>query len=75
MLNSTVIHVEGVFLGTAIMTADREGFRFYATHESVQELHDTILPDVDLLAERARRLFGSRKAKTPQVLATAPTAA
>lgn len=71
MLSSKVIHVDGVFLGTAIMTDARAVFRFYATHDTVRELHGLSMPDVSLLTERARRLFKNRR----PVLAPALTAA
>nr|WP_294914507.1 hypothetical protein [uncultured Neokomagataea sp.] len=71
MLSSKVIHVDGVFLGTAIMADAGAVFRFYATHDTVRELHGISMPDLSLLVERARRLFKNRR----PVLSPVPSAA
>jgi len=61
MLNSKVIHVNGVFLGTAIMNRGMDTLRFYATHESVRALHNTCMPDLLALYCQARRLFNNSR--------------
>ncbi|AFW01060.1 hypothetical protein Gbth_025_050 [Gluconobacter thailandicus F149-1 = NBRC 100600] len=61
MLNSKVIHVNGVFLGTAIMNSSMSTLRFYATHESVRALHNACMPDLLALYCQVRRLFNSSR--------------
>ncbi|MDG6093852.1 hypothetical protein LOC54_01775 [Acetobacter sp. AN02] len=40
MSESYVIEVDGIFLGTALCVPQENGrVRFYATHESVRDLH------------------------------------
>ncbi|EHH68237.1 hypothetical protein [Gluconobacter morbifer] len=57
MMSSKVIHVDGVFLGTAIVCDGLNTLRFYATHESVRVLHNACMPDLLALYAQVRRLF------------------
>ncbi|WP_049762973.1 hypothetical protein [Gluconacetobacter diazotrophicus] len=49
MLNSTIIEIDGIFLGTAILVAGSRLLRFYAVHDSVRALHNQVLPDLAAL--------------------------
>ncbi|QDH17115.1 hypothetical protein [Swingsia samuiensis] len=57
MLKSKVIHIDGVFLGTAIEGANEQAIRFYAAHESVKALHNTYMPDLLALYCQVKLLF------------------
>ncbi|MBB2201744.1 hypothetical protein [Gluconacetobacter tumulisoli] len=57
LLDSTIIEVDGVFLGTAILFAGGRLLRFYAVHDSVRALHDQILPDLDSLRRKVGQHF------------------
>ncbi|MFT8716595.1 MULTISPECIES: hypothetical protein [Gluconobacter] len=67
MLSSKVIHVDGVFLGTAIMSGSLNTLRFYATHESVRALHNACMPDFGALYAQVRSLFNRSRLLTPKV--------
>ncbi|PYD49211.1 hypothetical protein NJLHNGOC_08860 [Novacetimonas cocois] len=62
MLESTIIEIDGIFVGTAIVLANVAGRRFYATHDRVRALHNAVLPDLGSLRRRVARLF---RATTP----------
>ncbi|PHY92947.1 hypothetical protein CSR02_14175 [Acetobacter pomorum] len=47
MLESQIIEVNGTFLGTIILEADRSTRRFYAAHESVKSLHNSKFAQTD----------------------------
>lgn len=47
MLESQIIEVNGTFLGTVILEADRSTRRFYAAHESVKSLHNSRFTQTD----------------------------
>ena len=67
MLSSKVIHVDGVFLGAAILQEGLNTLRFYAAHESVRALHNACLPNLAALHTQVRRLFDmSRSRLMPQ---------
>ncbi|EHH68755.1 hypothetical protein [Gluconobacter morbifer] len=55
MLGSTVIEINGVFLGVAILVSASGVRRFYAAHESVRALHNEILPDLAVLRHQVAR--------------------
>ncbi|ACI50606.1 conserved hypothetical protein [Gluconacetobacter diazotrophicus PA1 5] len=57
MLNSTIIEVDGIFLGAAIVLDGLGGRRFYATHDSVRSLHNQTLPDLVVLTHRVAQQF------------------
>ncbi|GBQ16588.1 hypothetical protein AA16663_2461 [Komagataeibacter rhaeticus DSM 16663] len=38
-----------MFVGAAIITGIATSLRFYATHESVRSLHNTLMPDLAAL--------------------------
>ena len=67
MLSSKVIHVDGVFLGTAIVSASLNSLRFYATHESVRALHNACMPDFGALYAQVKSLFNRSRLLTPKV--------
>ena len=54
MLGSTVIEINGVFLGSAILVSESGTRRFYAAHDSVRALHNELLPDLGALKQRVR---------------------
>ncbi|WP_323991606.1 hypothetical protein [Nguyenibacter sp. L1] len=61
MLNSTIIEIDGIFLGAAILLDGPGARRFYAAHDSVRSLHNEILPDLTALTHLvARQFHGSR---------------
>ncbi len=47
MLKSQIVEVNGTFLGTIILEADRSTRRFYAAHESVKSLHNSKFTQTD----------------------------
>ncbi|GBR71145.1 hypothetical protein [Gluconobacter kanchanaburiensis] len=66
MLSSRVIHVDGVFLGTAIMSGGLNALRFYATHESVRALHNACMPDFGVLYDQVKKLFNRNRLLSPK---------
>lgn len=54
MLGSTIIEINGVFLGAAILVSTSGTRRFYAAHDSVRALHNELLPDLVALQQRIR---------------------
>jgi len=54
MLGSTIIEINGVFLGAAILVSESGTRRFYAAHDSVRALHNELLPDLVALQQRIR---------------------
>ncbi|MFT8808291.1 hypothetical protein [Gluconobacter sp.] len=67
MLSSKVIHVDGVFLGAAIMSESLNTLRFYATHESVRTLHNACMTDFGALYAQVRSLFNRSRLLTPRL--------
>ena len=57
MFESKIIEVDGVFVGAAIITGIASSLRFYAAHDSVRSLHNTILPDLVALKQRVTTTF------------------
>lgn len=49
MLGSTVIEINGIFLGVAILVSATGARRFYAAHDSVRGLHNQTLTDLSAL--------------------------
>ncbi|WP_240161821.1 hypothetical protein [Gluconacetobacter azotocaptans] len=64
MLESTIIEIDGVFLGTAVLFASGL-LRFHAVHDSVRALHNQLLPDLDSLRHKVGLHF--RKVRHPPV--------
>lgn len=62
MRSSKIIEIDGVFLGTAIQISGEQGQRFYAAHESVRALHNTIRPDMAMLARQVAQTFRQNQA-------------
>lgn len=52
MLESRIVEVDGTFVGTLIIEADRVTQRFYATHDSVRAFHNRTLQGGDDLPVR-----------------------
>ncbi|QDH16694.1 hypothetical protein [Swingsia samuiensis] len=52
MLGSTVVEIDGVFLGVAIIVNQTGTRRFYAAHDCVRSLHNKTIPDIDLLKQQ-----------------------
>lgn len=62
MLESKIIEIDGVFLGTAIQVQGVGGRRFYAAHESVRALHNAVEPDFAVLARHVAQQFHRNRA-------------
>ncbi|MBY4640870.1 hypothetical protein K6L44_12950 [Gluconacetobacter entanii] len=65
MLESTIIEIDGIFVGTAIVLTNVVGRRFYATHDSVRALHNVVLPDLSSLRRRVTSLFRAAARPAP----------
>ena len=52
MLGSTVIEINGIFVGVAILVSTTGARRFYAAHESVRALHNETVADLSALRRR-----------------------
>ena len=63
MRESSIIEIDGTFLGAAILEADYTKSRFYAAHESVRPLHQHIFDNIDELRRMATVGF-RRRAKS-----------
>ncbi|GAB6966689.1 hypothetical protein JCM25156A_07260 [Komagataeibacter kakiaceti JCM 25156] len=57
MLESHIVEIDGTFLGTVILEADRETRRFYAAHDSVRAFHNQTLRGQDDLTRQVTRLY------------------
>ncbi|GAO00100.1 MULTISPECIES: hypothetical protein [Komagataeibacter] len=57
MLESRIIEIDGTFLGTVILEADRQTRRFYATHDSVRAFHNRTLHGSDDVTRQVARLY------------------
>ncbi|RFD19799.1 hypothetical protein DY926_09230 [Komagataeibacter melaceti] len=57
MLESHIVEIDGTFLGTVILEADRETRRFYAAHDSVRAFHNRTLRAQDELTRQVARLY------------------
>ncbi|ATJ89770.1 hypothetical protein GC248_10580 [Acetobacter senegalensis] len=57
MLDSKIIEIDGIFLGTAIQVKGLGGRRFYAAHESVRALHNAVKPDLAVMAQLVASQF------------------
>ena len=66
MLASKIIEIDGVFLGTAIVSSTSAGLRFYAAHESVRTLHNVIETDLAGLSLQVAHQF--RRHRTAQLV-------
>ncbi|KAA8391002.1 hypothetical protein FOH24_02685 [Acetobacter tropicalis] len=67
MLDSKIIEIDGVFLGTAIQVKGHGGRRFYAAHESVRVLHNAVKPDLAVMARVVASQF--RKSRVERLAA------
>lgn len=57
MLKSTIIEVDGIFVGAAILVDGFAARRFYAAHDKVRSLHNATLPDLAVLMRTVTRQF------------------
>ncbi|ATU73168.1 hypothetical protein SXCC_02141 [Gluconacetobacter sp. SXCC-1] len=57
MLESRIVEVDGTFVGTVIVEADRVTRRFYAAHDSVRAFHNRTLRSADDLTHQVARLY------------------
>ncbi|MBB2200908.1 hypothetical protein [Gluconacetobacter tumulisoli] len=62
MQTSTIIEIDGIFLGAAILL-DGPARRFYAAHDSVRSLHNETLPDLAALTRRVAQQFQCSRAR------------
>ncbi|PAL21139.1 hypothetical protein [Acetobacter syzygii] len=63
MFESRIIEINGTFVGTIILEEDRQTRRFYATHESVQSLHNKRYPSGQDLRTLVIRKFKTTSAQ------------
>ncbi|TLU74275.1 hypothetical protein [Lichenicoccus roseus] len=66
MLESSVVEVDGVFVGAAILHARTMRCSFFATHERVRALHGCTMPDLDAVRRRAAEQFRAAGRPHPQ---------
>lgn len=57
MIKSEVVEVDGVFVGAAILLADRTSHRFFAAHDRVRPLHGTTTSSLAAIRQQATRHF------------------
>lgn len=57
MLSSTIIEVDGIFVGAAIQVDGFNARRFYAAHDKVRSLHNETSPDLAVLLRTVTRQF------------------
>jgi len=57
MLSSTIIEVDGIFLGAAILLEPHGTRQFYAAHERVRALHQIVMSDLARLERRVALQF------------------
>ena len=57
MVESDVVEVDGVFVGTAILQPNRIGVAFFATHERLRPLHGAVLSSLAEIRQQAARHF------------------
>ena len=57
MRESTVIEIDGVFVGSAILQANREDRVFFAVHRSVGAMHRRVLPSLAEVHAQARQCY------------------
>lgn len=57
MLDSQIIEIDGIFVGTAIQMDQNQSRRFYATHDRVRSLHNMVVPDIAALKNRVAQTF------------------
>lgn len=57
MFKSDVVEVDGVFVGAAILQANRTDRTFFATDDRVRPMHGQILPSLAAVRWHAARQF------------------
>lgn len=57
MVESAVVEVDGVFVGTAILRPGLAGRVFFATHERLRLMHGRVLPTLAALRHEAARQY------------------
>lgn len=57
MLESEVVEIDGVFVGTAILQPNRVDLAFFATHHRLRPMHGNILPSLAALRHQAAHHF------------------
>ncbi|AHI25130.1 hypothetical protein H845_1185 [Komagataeibacter xylinus E25] len=70
MLESRIIEIDGTFLGTVILEADRQTRRFYAAHDSVRAFHNHTLQGPDDVALQVARLYRRAHANAGRATST-----
>ena len=57
MVESDVVEIDGVFVGTAILQPNRVDRAFFATHDRVRALHGAVLPSLAAIRHLAAHHF------------------
>ncbi|WP_048849322.1 hypothetical protein [Tanticharoenia sakaeratensis] len=65
MLSSTIIEIDGIFLGAAILLGPHGRRRFYAAHDRVRALHNVVMPDLGHLHVHVAAQFRKNARQDP----------
>ena len=57
MVESEVVEIDGVFVGTAILLPNRVDLTFFAIHHRLRPMHGNILPSLAVLRHQAAHHF------------------
>lgn len=57
MFESDVVEIDGVFVGAAILQANRTDRAFFATHDRLRPMHGAVLPSMAAIRYQAARHF------------------
>ncbi|MCE2563442.1 hypothetical protein [Komagataeibacter sp. FNDCF1] len=71
MFESSVVEVDGVFVGIVFHDGPLEPYRFRAMHERVTQMDGDTVPTFEAAVSRARARFRMGPQKTPRVMETA----
>ena len=67
MFESSVIEVDGVFVGVILQDGPLEPYRFRAMHERVTQMDGDTLPTFEAAVSRARARFRMGSGKVPRM--------
>lgn len=74
MRGSSVVEVDGVFVGAAILHPETRQCRFFATDDRVRELHGRTMPDLAAVRRQAYEQFHAAGRREPQTMPPPPPA-
>ena len=69
MLQSEVVEIDGVFVGTAILQSNRTDHAFFATHDRLRLMHGAVLPSLAALRQQAARYFRGVRSTAETIVA------